>query len=797
MTSHPLRALGRVLALALTAGSLVLTSSPAQAADPVAGAQTAGDTQFPNVGNGGYDVSHYDLDIEWNPPTLLPPAAQSIDATATITATTTGAPLSSFSLDFEGLTVDSVTVDGAAATSTRIQVPAQTKYKLVITPATPVEGTFVTVVTYSGTPTSHTDADGSTEGWVATSDGATFVNQPIGSMTGFPNNNTPADKATYDVSLDIPSTLGLGGSAAVSNGELVSNTPNTPSAGRTTWVWDQQEQMASELVIISIGRYNMTARNLLLASGRTLPEWTFIDPTASGAAGAATAATNLKSYIDFFEARYGPYPGNSTGIVVDNLPGLGYALETQDRAFFPGSVGTSTNIHETMHQWFGNNVSPRVWNDLWLGEGPATYAEAQYTNPAGTETTFYNRWSSTGAGSSTWTTPTIDEDDDNPVDLYGSHVYDRGAMALEALRTAIGAMTFADLMEEWQVRYAGQSPGTAAFIALAEELSGRQLDAFFQDWIYDADKPAWPSRFTLSLASNPAAGPVAPGAGVTYTITAANTGKVALNGAVVTVDLTDLLDDATVDGTLPAGTTLDGSVLSWNVPSTAVAGSAVLTLPVTVDGAVTSGALGVSAQASATTLGSTCTVCTSSLAVSGDPVLASTPTPVVTGTPRVGQTLTANAGTWDAGAVLTYQWNGDGAPLAGATATTYVLTAADLGKRMSVTVTGTRPGFASASRTSAQTTQVSRGVLGAPPVPTIKGKAIVGRVLKARPGRWEAGVTLRYQWFAGRTAIKGATAKKLKVLGAYRGKRLRVVVTGSLPGYDQRVAKSRRTGPVV
>ena len=455
------RGVPRALALLMGASALAFVPSSASAVAPIDGPQTSGDTQFPHVGNGGYDVSDYDIDITWTPATI--PGVtddQSIVAVTTIAATTTGAPLSSFSLDLEGLTVDSVTVNGAAAPFARSQVPAQTKYKLVITPAVPVDGAFTTVVSYHGTPSAHTDADGSKEGWNATGDGATFLNQPVGSMTGFPNNNTPADKATYSFSLDIPSTINAGAAAAVANGELVSN---LASGGRTTWVWDQQEQMASELVIISIGRYDMTGRNLQLASGRTLPEWSFIDPMAIGASEAATEALNLKTYLDFFEARYGPYPGNSTGIVVDNISpavGITYALETQDRAFFPNSANAGTNIHETMHQWWGNNVSPKVWNDLWLGEGPATYAEVQFTNEAGTETTFFTQWNDTPAGSATWTTPTIDPDDTDSSDLYGSHVYDRGAMTLEALRTSIGATTFADLMREWQVRHAGQSPGT-------------------------------------------------------------------------------------------------------------------------------------------------------------------------------------------------------------------------------------------------------------------------------------------------------------------------------------------------
>ncbi|MBJ7356700.1 M1 family aminopeptidase [Nocardioides sp.] len=696
------RLVARTLSLVVAAGALTLVSPAAHAADPVAGAQTSGDTQFPHVGNGGYDVSHYDLDIVWTPQTIPVLAPQTIDASATITATTTGAPLSSFSLDFEGLTVDSVTVNGTPATFTRSQVPAETRFKLVITPTTPVDGEFTTVVEYSGTPVAHEDADGSMEGWNATSDGATFVNQPIGSMTGFPNNNTPADKATYDFSIDIPSTISLGDSAAVANGELVSHVED---AGRTTWVWEQQEQMASELVIISIGRYDMTTADIALASGRTIPEWTFIDPTATGASAAATARGNLKGYLDFFEARYGPYPGNSTGIVVDSispLAGINYALETQDRSFFPNSVGTATLIHEVMHQWFGNNVSPKVWNDLWLGEGPATYAEEQYVDEAGTEEHFYDEWVDTPADDATWTTPTVDEDDSDPTDLYGSHVYDRGAMALEALRTAIGAPTFAGLMREWQVRYAGQSPGTAAFVALAEELSGRQLDAFFQDWIYDADKPAWPGRFDLALASTPAGGPVSAGAGVTYRLSVTNTGQVPLAGTVVTADLTDVLDDATL-GALPSGATRAGGTLTWTVPSTAVGATTVVQVPVTVAPGSGNGVLRATTRAA--TLGSTCTTCASTLAVRAVPV-SPAPRPGIRGRAEIGRQLRVVPGQWQAGAVLTYQWFANRKAIRGATGTKLKLRNRFEGQRIKVKVTGTRPGYLPVTRVSKRTARV-------------------------------------------------------------------------------------------
>lgn len=798
--THPPRVLPRALALLLAAGALsVAPLSAAQAVAPVVGAQTSGDLQFPNVGNGGYDVSHYDIDIDWTPAggTIISPIPQSIVATTTITAATTGAPLSQFSLDLKGLVVDSVMVNGAAATFARETNAAQTKYKLVVTPATPVDGVFTTVVGYHGTPTDHTDADGSTEGWVTTSDGATFLNQPIGAMTGYPNNNTNQDKATYRFTLDVPKVINGGDSAAVSNGVLTSR--SAPAGGRWTWVWDVAKPMPPSLSMISIGRYNMSTPvdglDITLASGRVVQEWSFWDPAASNA-GYSSMRNNLKNYLDFFEARYGPYPGNSIGMVFDNTSGINYALETQDRPFFPGSVTTPTNIHEVMHQWFGNNVTPEYWSDLWLSEGPADYAERQYPSESGTETAFYNEWNSTAPGSATWTTPAANPSDTNPADLYGAHVYDRGGMALEALRTAIGPTAFLATMREWQVRYGGTSQGTEDFVALAEEVSGKDLTAFFQDWIYDANKPAWPGKFTLSLASTPSSGMVAPNSAVTYTVSAANTGKVALTGAAVTLDLADVLDDATITGSLPANTSLDGTTLTWTVPSTAVAATAQLSLPLTVKGSVTSGTLAAVAAPSAATLGGTCATCATTLSA-GLQTLTPTANPTITGTAQVGRTLTAGTAGWASGTSFSYAWKRNGTAIGGATASTYDLVAADLGSTVTVEVTGTKAGFAPAARTSAPTGAVVEGVQSSTPTPTITGAARVGQPLTAVAGGWDAGVTTSYRWAADGADIDGATGSTYTPVDADIGKTVTVTVTGTRPGYATVERTSAPTAAIV
>jgi hypothetical protein len=469
-----------------TLAAAVLALDPASAAPGVAGPLTSGDSLFPNQGNGGYDVGHYDLDLVWDPG----PPGGTLDATATISATTTGQPLSSFGLDLQGeeLTVSSVTVDGAEATFSRIDEPDGTlpgRHKLVVTPAMPVDGPFTVVVAYGGEPETRHDTDGSDEGWIPTSDGATFMNQPIGSMTGFPNNNTPNDKATYSISVDVPAGLEV-----VSNGEPSLPLPDG-SGTRSVWRWTETRPMASELVLVSIGQYQVLT-SMVGLTDRCVPEWSFVDSgTYAASSGTINAQrSRLSSVLTRLEARLGPYPGRSAGIVVDPT-GVGYALETQDRPTFPaaGSVG-ATLVHELTHQWYGDAVSPTVWNDLWINEGMATWATVDVSG-ASTYDEFHGEWANTSAANPRWQVPPAGITD--PADLFDWQSYDRGAMTYEALRGLIGDSAFRTLVKRWQADNHGGSHGAADLQAMAEDVSGTDLDAFFGDWIRDADKPAWPS----------------------------------------------------------------------------------------------------------------------------------------------------------------------------------------------------------------------------------------------------------------------------------------------------------------
>ena len=630
-----------VAALALGAAAPPATGA---AHEPVDGAQSVGDAQFPHIGNGGYDALHYDLDLRWSPTGVVSGIMGGVldEASLHMDARTTDDALRSFSMDFRGLTIDSVEVDGEPAAFTRevvtgVAYDPSHKYKVVITPATPVEGAFTVDVAYHGVPERHTDADGSWEGWVGTSDGATFLAQPVGAMTVYPHNNTPGDKASYTIDVNVPNELtnlaGTGAAAAASNGVLSAKVP-TDDGTRTTWRWTMAQQMASELIVVSIGKYDVHEGTVTLASGREIPELSFIDSAQSTAN--KTTFTNRRAAIGpitrGLEGIYGPYPGDATGVIVDSVPsGISYALETQDRSFFPSvsSFNGNTLTHEIAHQWYGDNVSPGLWTDIWINEGMASWAPTYYNNvvaaasPSWTavETTYYNSWNGRAASSSSWATPPGAQT--NSADLYGYQTYTRGAQFWEALHTALRRDDFLAVVRRWQDQHAGTSPRGDELKDLAEEVSGRDLDAFWQDWIYDADKPAWPGKYDLALTAEPSDGVVEPGDEIAYTLGVTNVGRVALDGAVVEVDLGDVLDDAALDE-LPDGLVRDGTALVWTVPSTpttAGASTATTSFSVVVADDASSDALSATAAPAATSLGGLCAEsCTSSHTVDAQPL---------------------------------------------------------------------------------------------------------------------------------------------------------------------------------
>lgn len=166
--------------------------------------------------------------------------------------------------------------------------------------------------------------------------------------------------------------------------------------------------------------------------------------------------------------------------------------------------------------------------------------------------------------------------------------------------------------------------------------------------------------------------------------------------------------------------------------------------------------------------------------------------PRISGTARVGRTLTAVSGAWTPSSpTLSYRWLADGKPIADAHGPTFRPGTAQVGKRISVAVTGTHDGR-SATATSAATAAVV-GVLKSAK-PRLSGIAKVGRTIRAVAGAWgPRPVRLTYMWLRNGKVVKGAKRASYKVTRKDRGKRIAVRVTGSKPGYATVRVVSRAT----
>lgn len=471
---------------ALAAASLLL-AVPASAAEPTPGAPGAGDPYYPEYGNGGYDVSHYDLRLKYQPKT------DELAGTATLLVTATQ-DLSRFNLDF-ALDVGSIRVNGEEARFT-----TSGAHEVEVTPAKPLaEGEKATVVVrYSGVP-SKVEVNGFTS-WMRTPDGGVAANEPEAAWWWFPSNDHPKDKASYDVSVAVPD-----GTQVISNGTLQSQRSR---AGWTRWNWRSRAPQATYLSTLAIGKFDITEDTT--SSG--LPVVNAYSKDLGEHEGAARASLERTGEItEWLERYFGPYPFDALGGYVPNTDTT-YALETQTRPFyspddFADGSNTSVVVHEMAHQWYGDSVSLKGWKDIWINEGFARYSQWLWSEDQGEETAQEladYAYASHKADDDFWK---VAPGDPGPDNQFHAAVYDRGAMAVQALRNTVGDRAFFTILKGWPSEHAGGNADVDDFIAYAEKVSGKQLGTLFQEWLFQPSKPKAPARAGFSAASRVPAEP--------------------------------------------------------------------------------------------------------------------------------------------------------------------------------------------------------------------------------------------------------------------------------------------------
>ena len=430
------------------------------------------DPYLPDAGDPGYHVRHYDLDVGYRV------ATNRLTATARIHATAAAA-LPRIRLDLAALRVAKVTLDGA-----RPARYAHRGRKLDVTPTAPITpgSAFTLTVQYSGSPGPVSGVWGEV-GWEELTDGVIVAGQPNGAPSWFPCNDRPGDKASYliRVTTESPYTV-------LANGRLVDKVVR---GSRTTWSFEQAEPMATYLASIQIGRYELVSLS--------------DDPIRQR--GAVPARLRRPFARDFarqpammaaFQRLFGPYPfAEYTVVVTDDE--LEIPLEAQGMSVFganhvDGRHGSERLVaHELAHQWFGNSLTLRRWQDIWLHEGFACYAEWLWSQESGGPTT-------DSLARKAWRRlHELPQDliiaDPGPQLMFDDRLYKRGALALHALRLTLGDPGFFSLLRGWTAAHRFGHVSTRCFRQHCEDAAPAARDevrSLLSAWLSNAPLPPLP-----------------------------------------------------------------------------------------------------------------------------------------------------------------------------------------------------------------------------------------------------------------------------------------------------------------
>lgn len=471
------RTAARAVCLALVAVSLAActtTREGGKAAEPSAppapttpveaapGADGVGDPYYPQDGNGGYDVSGYHVSISYDP------ESRHLDGDTEIAAKATG-DLERFNLDLQGMKVSAVQVDGKAAKFERAG-----KHELVITPAATVAdgAAFTTRVRYAGVPAKSEEGNLGDNGWqISRSGGAFAAGEPHSATAWFPANDTTRDKATFKLDARVPN-----GWSVISNGRDTAPTKGTD--GWTTFHWTETTPMATYLATVGIDKW--TFDRSTLRGGVPL-----VSAYAPGVESKRNIESRLPEVLDFLSSKFGPYPQSAAGGIYINED-IGFSLEIQTRPIYASWVELPVVVHENAHQWWGDSVSVQSWSDICLNECFASYAEWLWDEEKeGVNLDDQYRKYVARATDEFWSGKLYDMGAGNEF----TSVYDKGPMALHALRREIGDDKFNRVLREWPAKHRNGNASWPEFEQFVQDIAGKDLNGFFLAWFHADTQP--------------------------------------------------------------------------------------------------------------------------------------------------------------------------------------------------------------------------------------------------------------------------------------------------------------------
>ncbi len=311
-----------------------------------------------------------------------------------------------------------------------------------------------------------------------------------GNRYWFPGWDYPNDRATYDLWVTVPAEL-----TVVAAGAMEGRTQNPD--GTATYHWSQRQPIVSYLVSVAVGEFEHLEERF-----GEVPLDYYVPPGRG--ADAARSFANTADMLRFMEEITGvAYPyAKYAQVCVNEFVALGMenasATTLGERTLHDEAAHLTYRsdglvIHEVAHQWFGDLLTCRTWGDLWLNEGFATYAELLY---------FDSKWGEEGmvdrllsfredyfAECEDYRRPLVTRRYPEGDDLFDSHAYEKGALVLHMLRDTVGDDAFFLALKHYTATHADQGVETAQLRLAFEDATGRDLSAFFEQWVEQGGHP--------------------------------------------------------------------------------------------------------------------------------------------------------------------------------------------------------------------------------------------------------------------------------------------------------------------
>lgn len=370
-----------------------------------------------------------------------------------------------------------VTLDGRAAK--RFTVSAD---KLVITLPTPLDaGEEVLVgVRYSGNPRPIAKRGLDPAGWEELADGVIVASQPHGAPSWFPCNDRPSAKGTYALTFTT---------AADYHVEFSGEPVSERRRGATrTWRFRQTEPISPYLATVQVGRYQVLRQKAVVPMR-------VVGPPDVRRNGFSASFGRQPEMMALFVDRFGDYPyAGYTAVITDDaleIPLESASLSTFGRNFASAEWDSVRLVaHEMAHQWFGNSVTGARWQDIWLHEGFACYAEWLWSEESGGRTA--HEWARhhhkrlAGGDEGEQPAPLANP---GPAHMFDDWVYKRGALTLHVLRREVGDEPFFTLLRTWTAQHRGGTVTTEDFLAHCAGTLGRDVTPLLAPWLHQTVLP--------------------------------------------------------------------------------------------------------------------------------------------------------------------------------------------------------------------------------------------------------------------------------------------------------------------